>query len=90
MTITLPEETLRQVMARAMAEGFSSAEEYVGHLITMDLCDDAELSSTISEEDWARSEADIAAGRGRPAEQVIRDLARAHGIDLDETGSCSK
>jgi hypothetical protein len=83
MTITLPDETQRQIEQRAAAEGFTSAEEYVGYLIAMVLVEDAELCDTISPEDWARSEEDIAAGRGRPAEEAIRELARAHGIDLD-------
>ena len=90
MTITLPDETQRQIEQRAAAEGFPSAEDYVGYLIAIDLSDDGELSETVSPEDWARSEADIAAGRVRPAEDVFRDIANAYGIDLDGTGPCSK
>jgi hypothetical protein len=90
MTITLPEETMRAVEQRAAAEGYATAEEYVASLIVMDLSDESELGAAISPEDWSRGEADVAAGRCRPAEEAIRDLARAHGIDLGEAGSCSK
>lgn len=86
MTITLPDETLRAVAQRAAEEGFPSAEEYVGHLIAMDLIEEGEANNTISAEDWDRSEADVAAGRGRPMEQAIRELAAKYGITVDEAG----
>ena len=80
MTITLPDEVVRKARERATAAGFPSVEGYVEALIE----DDAE--DAITEEDFRRGDEDIAAGRGRPMEEAIRELAAKHGVSLDEAG----
>ncbi len=81
MTITLPDEVLRKAQQRATAAGFPTVEGYVEALVEEEVDDD--LEGEITEEDFRRGDEDIAAGRGRSMEEVIRELARTHNITLD-------
>ena len=77
MTITLPDDVVRKAQHRATAAGYPTVERYVEALIEHD------LEEEITEEDFRRGDEDISAGRGRPMEEVIRELARTHNISLD-------
>jgi predicted transcriptional regulator len=80
MTITLRDDLLRKAEKRAADSGYATVAEYVEALIQTD------TSEEITEEEFARGDADFAAGRGRPMEAAIRELAAKHGIPLDEAG----
>ena len=83
MTITLPDEVVRKAQQRATAAGFPTVERFAEALIEEEVDDD--LGEEITEEDFRRGDEDMAAGRGRPMEEVIRELARTHNISLDGT-----
>ncbi len=78
MSITISEPTLTLAQSRATASGFKSVSEYVESLIQ----DDSFPQE--SDEEFRigllRSIADMKAGRGRPAEEVLDELAREFDI----------
>ena len=79
MTIELSDAIRQEAEKRAVAFGYASVDEYLESVIQDAF--DREREETLTA--LRASEADVAAGRGRPMEDAIRDLARRHGIDLD-------
>lgn len=83
MTIQLSEAIRQEAEKRAAAFGFANINEYLESLVQDDI--EREREETLAA--LRANEADVAAGRGRPMEEAIRDLARQHGINLDDDDS---
>lgn len=81
MTIQLSEAIRQEAEKRAVAFGFAGINEYLESLVQDDI--EREREETMAA--LRASEADVAAGRVRPMREAIYDLAKQHGIDLDET-----
>lgn len=81
MTIQLSDAIRLEAEKRAKAFGFANINEYLESLVQDDI--ERERGETLAA--LRSSEADVAAGRMRPMREAIYDLAKQHGINLDET-----
>ncbi len=74
MTITLSEPHVTLARDLAAQAGCADVAEYLARLVERD-ADRAETIAAVRE-----SMADVAAGRVRPAREVMNEIARRHGI----------
>jgi hypothetical protein len=83
MKITLSDRHAEIAKKHAAEAGFDDVGEYIQYVLEADEGQDeqerAEVIAAIHE-----SEADIAAGRGRPFREVFADIAKKHGITLPD------